>query len=174
MEVATRAGKEDKRIQELEIEIESKLADAKSLENQAVNFIKKCGGISDPAEIENFSKRSKEKKMPKKSTFLITKEYIDKGLTLSDIAKERGLTTGTISGHIPKIKDTFPGTDISRFRPDDKIMVLLKATHDKLIAENNRDNFQQNGSLSSKALFDAMGGEVSYQDIKLGMAFLSQ
>jgi len=174
LQVATLAAKADKRFQELSIEIENSLPNDKALDSQALVFIKKCGGITDPIEIEKFGKRSKEKKMSKKSTFLISKEYIEKGLSLDEIAKERGLTTGTINGHIPKIKDKYPETDISRFRPADKTMELLQLAHDKLITENNRENFQNSGSLSSKALFNAMNGEVSYQDIKLGLAFLKE
>ncbi|KAA3615082.1 MAG: helicase [Calditrichaeota bacterium] len=172
LQVASLAAKADKRFQELSTEVEHSLPDEKTQENQALDFIKKCGGITDPDEIERFSKRAKEKKMPKKSTYLFSKEYIEKGLSLEEISKERGLTNGTISGHIVKIKEIYPETDISRFRPDEKIMEMVISARDKLEARKNPKDITSRGQLSSKAFFDAMNGEVSYNDIKLAMAFL--
>ena len=112
--------------------------------------------------------------MPKISTYLISKQHIDKGLSLNEIARERGLTRGTIIGHIAKIKEKYPETDISSFKPADALMKKLQDADDKLIADNNRENFQKNGLLTLRALFVAMDGKVSYEDIKLGMAFLTK
>jgi ATP-dependent exoDNAse (exonuclease V) alpha subunit/predicted DNA-binding protein YlxM (UPF0122 family) len=172
LQVDPLAAKADKRFQELSADAENALLTKKESEKQAIDFIKKCGGLTDTKEIEREGKKAKEKKASKKSTHLISKEYIEKGLSLDEIAEERGLTRGTIIGHLPKIKEKFPETDLARFRPAEDIMTQLIAVKEKLISENNQENFQRDGSLTMRAFFAALDGSLSYEDIKLGMAFL--
>jgi len=172
LQVDPLASRADKRFQELSLEVENSIPGIKEIDKMALGFIEKCGGITDPKEIEKIGKRTKEKKNLKKSTYLISKEYIDKGLSLNEIARERGLTRGTIIGHLPKIREKYPKTDISKFKPADALMNKLQDTYDKLIAENKGENFQKSGLLTLRALYNAMERKVSYEDIKLGMAFL--
>ncbi len=172
LQVDPLAAKADKRFQELSADAEKALPAKKESEKLAIDFIKKCGGLTDAKEIEQEEKKAKEKKASKKSTHLISKEYIEKGLSLDEIAEERGLARATIIGHLPKIKEKFPETDISRFRPSDEIMAQLIETKEKLICENKSENFQRDGSLTLRAFFSVLDGNMSYEDIKLGIIFL--
>lgn len=161
------AFKADKRFQELSLNAERD-NDTKDLEKLANNFIKESGGITDLDEInENKKSIKKDKKIKKKSTYLVTKQLIDKGYSLKEISKERELTIGTISTHLIRISDLYPKTDLSRFKPDKKIITKVKKARNSLLKENPEEN-----RISLKPIFDALNGEISYGDIKLALVFL--
>lgn len=171
LQVDALADKADKRFLELSTEAENRLPDSKEMEKRAIDFLRECGGLTDPVEIARGHKKARDKKL-KKSTYLISKEYIEKGLSIKEIAKERGLSEGTIISHIAKMKDKFPATDLTRFRPVDELMAKVRHAHDILLQENNPDNFQRDGSLTLRSLFDALNGEVGYNELKLCMVFV--
>ncbi|MFQ5627265.1 MAG: AAA family ATPase, partial [bacterium] len=171
LQVDALADKADKRFLELSTEAESNMPDSKEMEKRAIDFLRECGGLTDPNAITRGRKKSRDKKR-KKSTYLISKEYIDKGLSIQEIAKERGLSEGTIISHIIKMKDKFPETDLTRFRPDDALMAKVRRAHEALLQENNPDNFQRDGSLTLRSLFDALNGKVGYNELKLCIVFV--
>ncbi len=173
LEVDGLALKADKRFQELSQEAEDNaFASQKQLEQQAIQFIKKCGGITNPDEIKKHKKRAKEKKKKvKKSTFLITRELVDAGLSAEEIAEERGLTIGTILGHIIKIGELDQTIDLSLFRPKEAVMQRVFETHDTIAAEKDPAKLRDDGSVSSKAMYEAMNKEVDYKEIRLSLLF---
>ncbi|MEN8123934.1 MAG: helix-turn-helix domain-containing protein [Bacteroidota bacterium] len=161
------AYKADKRFQELSLEAERDFR-INDLEEQAINFIKKSGGITNLDEInENKKSLKKDKKTKKKSTYLVTKQLIDKGYSLKEISNERELTIGTISTHLIRVSDLYPDTDLSRFKPDRKIISKVKKARNAILKANPEEN-----RISLKPIFDALNGEVSYGDIKLALVFL--
>jgi len=171
LQVDALADKADKRFLELSAEAENSMPDSKEMEKRALDFLRACDGLTDPDAIARGRKKAQDKKR-KKSTYRISKEYIEKGLSIKEIAKERGLSEGTIVSHIVKMKDKFPETDLTRFRPDDEVLAKVQRVHDTLLQENNPDNFQRDGSLTLRSLFDALNGEVAYNDIKLCLVFM--
>lgn len=167
LEVDDLALRADRRFQELSLHAEGDYKE-KALEKLALSFIKKSGGISNLDEIEENKRNLKKgKKIKKKSTYLITKQLIDKGFSIKDIAKERELSVGTISTHLIRISDLYPQTDLSRFKPDKKILSKVRKARTKLLKENKGDNI-----ISLKPIFESLHGEVTYQDIKLALVFL--
>ena len=106
-------------------------------------------------------------KVTKKSTYLVTKQLIDKGNSLEDIVIERGLTLGTVSTHLIKIRELYPKTDLSRFKPDTKTLNKVKNARNKLLKEVGPGE-----RISLKPIFDLLKGEVSYDQIKMSLAFL--
>ncbi|RMD94078.1 MAG: helicase, partial [Calditrichaeota bacterium] len=171
LQVDALACKADQRFLELSTEAENSMPDSKEMEKRALEFLRKCGGLTDAGEIVRRRKKARDKKR-KKSTYLISKEYIEKGLSIKEIAQERGLSEGTIISHIVKMKDKFPETDLSRFRPDEALMEKVRHAREALLQENNPDNFQRDGSLTLRSLFDALNGEVGYNELKLCMVFM--
>ncbi len=173
LEVDSLALKADQRFQELSVEAEEEaLANSTQLEKKATQFIKRCGGITNPDEIKRHKQRKKEKKKKvKKSTFLITREMIEKGMSIEEIAEERGLTMGTIFGHIVKIGGLDPTIDLSKYRPKETLMQRVIKAHDTILAEKDPAKLKDNGSVSSKAMYEAMNKEVDYNDIRLVMLF---
>jgi hypothetical protein len=167
LQVDDLALKADKRFQEL-----SHLAELKNegneLEGKAIQFVKKSGGITNLDEIaENKKNIKKGNKTKKKSTYLITKQLIDEGYDLKKIAKERELTMGTVSTHLIRISDLYPNTDLSRFKPDRKIIAKVKKARNEILKANPTEN-----KISLKPIFDKLNGELSYGDIKLALVFL--
>ncbi len=161
------AFKADKRFQELSLNSERD-NNEKDLDKLANNFIKESGGITDLDEIkENKKSLKKDKKIKKKSTYFITKQLIDKGYSLKEISKERELTLGTISTHLIRISDLYPKMNLSRFKPDKKIIAKVKKARNAILKANPEDN-----RISLKPIFEALNGEISYGDIKLALVFL--
>ena len=161
----------DKRFQELSAEEENRFQQL-ALEKKALAFLKHCGGLTDPKDIKRFKNKKKEKKLPKQSTYTITKDYILKGLTIDEIAEERGLSEGTIMGHFEKIKTIYPEVDISKYKPEQALFRRVQIAHKQILATNDPDQVREDGSVSLKALFDSLNQEVSYAEIKLAMVFI--
>lgn len=167
LEVDGLALKADQRFQELSAEI-TDVFEADLLEIKGRNFIKKSGGILDKDEIkENKKKLEKGEKVTKKSTYLVTKQLIDKGYSLEDIVIERNLTLGTVSTHLIRIADLYPKTDLSRFKPDAKTLNKVKKARKMVLKEVGPGE-----RVSLKPIFDILKGEVSYDQIKMSLAFI--
>ncbi|MBI2045866.1 MAG: AAA family ATPase [Parcubacteria group bacterium] len=135
----------------------------KELEAMHEKFIIACGGTLNKKEIaKNREKHKKEKESPKQrvSTYEKTREYVARGLSLQAIAKERGMTPGTIISHLEKIKALFPDCDLIRFRPDardfKKIKEAFAATKDMKLTPAHRK----------------LKGEYSFDDLRLARLFL--
>jgi ATP-dependent exoDNAse (exonuclease V) alpha subunit len=167
LEVDQLALKADIRFQALSEETEEAVA-TEDLTKKAFNFIKKSGGVTNVDEIvENKKKLEKGKKVTKKSTYLITKQMIDNGQSLEDIVIERGLTLGTVSTHLIRIADLYPKTDLSRFKPDSRILKKVKEARDKLLKEIGPGE-----RISLKPIFDKLQGELTYDQIKMALVFI--
>jgi hypothetical protein len=111
--------------------------------------------------------RPRKPKVEKWATILQTLVLIQQHKTLKQIAKERGLTEGTILGHVFKIHTLYPDTPLAQFKPDSKLFNLVH----KVVIALSKEQKSSDG-LSTKAIFDFLGGEVSYEDIKRCLLFL--
>ncbi|MEZ5024347.1 MAG: helix-turn-helix domain-containing protein [Chitinophagales bacterium] len=177
LEVDPLALKADLRFQELSNEADLKYSIAE-LEDEYSKFILRAGGTINQAAIKlneaKLQKKSKGKtaKEKKVSTYEQTKILIEQGLDLEAIAEARGLTIGTIAGHLARINKDFPNTDIERFRPDASIMKKLLKAHEKLSVDMKEFYFSEKGDIKIKPLFDHFKGKLSWDDIRLGVAFL--
>ena len=167
LEVDHLALKADKRFLELSQNAEELISN-EDLEKEALKFIKKSGGVTNIDEIKENKKNLKEgKKVTKKSTYLITKQMIDNGHSLEDIVIERDLTIGTVSTHLIRIADLYPKTDLTRFKPETKILNKVKKARNTLIKEIGPGE-----RISLKPIFDMLKGELSYDQIKMALAFI--
>jgi len=99
-------------------------------------------------------------------TILVTKELLDQNKTISQIAKERNLTKGTITHHIEQIIEQYPETIISHLKPKQKIIDLVSKANDKLKGEDI-------GKLSPiKIILEKEGHDLSFEDIRLARLFI--
>ncbi|MCP4884318.1 MAG: AAA family ATPase [Flavobacteriales bacterium] len=159
--------KADLRFQELSNETEEFIV-IEDLEIKAKEFIKNSGGVLDKDEIrENCKNLEKGKKVTKKSTYLITKQLIDKGHSLEDIVIERDLTYGTVATHLIKIAALYPKTDLRNFKPDTKVLNKVKKARNQLVKEIGPGE-----RISLKPIFDLLKGELTYNEIKLALVFI--
>lgn len=110
--------------------------------------------VSKPAKKKSREKRNKE---GDKSTYDVTLDYFKSGLKPEDIAKERGLTLGTIEGHLAKAVETAQ-LDIDAFMPKAEVDEIMNAMQE--LPE----------SFVSKELYDKLNGKFGYGKLKAVMA----
>ncbi len=156
------AHKADLRFQELSNEIDENFT-LEELEAVAPIFIKKCGGTVNTREIKKNQNKIKEKKLDKNSTYEITLSYLKQKKSIDQIAEERGLSVGTISSHLIKICKDYPKEDFSFYKP--KKVILQKVKEIYILQTKGKP-------ISLKAIYDGLNGKISYDDIKLSIAFL--
>ena len=158
------ARKADRRFQELSSDADNtfKIDD---LVMEAPLFIKKCGGLTNPKEITKNKNRIKEKANKKLSTYEVTLIHLKTKKSLDEIAELRGLSRGTIAGHLIKIRKDHPKEDLSFYAPDDTILEKVKKVYDQQ---------PKSAPISLNAIFKGLNGEISYDDIKLAIAFLEK
>ena len=92
---------------------------------------------------------------------------IDNGHSLDDIVIERDLTIGTVSTHLIRIAHLYPKTDLSRFKPETKILNKVKKARNALVKEIGPGE-----RISLKPIFDMLKGELSYDQIKMALVFI--
>lgn len=134
-------------------------------EKLETEFINRMGGI---VKVEKGSKKRKVSKIidTKIPTVLVTKELLEKGKNIKEIAKERDLTPGTITHHIEQIITEFPDTDISHIKPSKKNIDLVSKANKKLEGE-------EIGKLNPiKQILEKEGHELSFEDIRIAKLFI--
>jgi len=134
-----------------------------------VEFINRMGGTihtnNQNSPLGKASRKNivKDTKVP---TILITKELLDGGKNIKEIAKERNLTAGTITHHIEQIINEYPETIIAHIRPSQKNIDLVKKANKKLKGE-------EIGKLNPiKLILEKEGSNLSFEDIRLAKLFI--
>lgn len=168
IEVDPLAFKADQRFQELSGEIDQNPED--NFKAEWENHILASGGTTDKKELKKH-RTQKEAKANKQNTFEVTKEMITEGKTLKAIAEERGMALSTIQGHIIKIAEKWPNTDISAYRPEDVLMTRIAKAYKKHDT-GEEDKYSGDGRLKSVYIFNELKQKVDYGTIKLAYAFL--
>ena len=133
---------------------------AGELDKMRGEFIVKCGGTLDKKEIEKNKIKTKagaDKKIPTREQ---TKALIGKGFSLKEIAKERGMTTGTIIAHFEKLKQIDPKIDLKRFKPNPADFRKIKAAFDTLKETKLAPAHRK------------LNGAYSYEELRLAKLFL--
>lgn len=147
-----------------------------ALESLFESHISSLGGTVNKEKIEEEIQNIKAGK-PSHSAYVTpthikTKHLIEKSDTLIKLAQNRGLSKGTIVGHLTLIKEEEPEFDISKYQPKSENFSLVEDAVLKLQTKKLKENFNDDGKLKLKPLFDALGGEVSYDEIKVCVLFL--
>lgn len=139
-------------------------------EKLEVEFINRMGGVVNTNY--SISKNKKSQNAIKKihdtkiSTIQITKELLDKGKNIKEIAKERKLTPGTITHHIEQIIKEYPETIITHIRPSQKNIDIVKKANKKLKGE-------EVGKLNPiKIILEKEGSNLSFEDIRIAKLFI--
>ena len=166
IEVDSLALKADKRFQELSSENEIRFIDKNNLEKEATEFIKWCDGLTNPKEIEKHAKAIKAKAF-KKSTYEQTKDLIEKGLNIVEIAEERGLGVSSIITHLIKLKTEYPKLDIDKFKPHKNDLTRIQSAHSKYLKTKPKDE-----PIKLGVIRNMLHNEYEYSDIKLAMLFI--
>lgn len=115
---------------------------------------------TSPKKKKRVARKSKKNK-DGLSTFDITLEMFDKGLTMEQIAEERGLVVSTIEGHLGKAVES-KRIDIHKFIPEADYKEITDA-----IA-------QLSEGFISKDLYDAVKGKYSYGKLRAVIAHVKK
>jgi len=147
-----------------------------SLESMFEIHVSSLGGIVSKEKIDEEIQNIKAGK-PSHSAYVTpthvkTKNLITKSDTLIKLATKRGLSKGTIVQHLALIKEENPEIDLDKYKPKDGLFERIDDAVLKLKTKNVKENFSDNGKLRLKPVFEALGGDVSYDDIRVCMLFL--
>lgn len=127
-------------------------------------FVVRSGGIANKKEIAKNVARNADKKHAgiekKVSTHEKTGAFVEKGLSLKEIAKERGMTLGTIISHLEKLEKFNNDIDLKKFKPKAKDFKKIKQAFDK------------SGDTKLAAVHSALKGEYSYEELRLARLFV--
>lgn len=93
-------------------------------------------------------------------TYEETAKLVKQQLSVAEIAKRRGLVTGTIMGHIEKLRLADPNLNLDYLRP-------ASARFTKIITA-----FHQSGGTSLSPVREILGEEYSYDELRLARLFL--
>lgn len=156
--------KADNRFRELSDQTDASL-DFETLQASFNAFILQCGGSLEPVKIRG------HKRTAKADTYALTAELVQKGYTLDKIAKERGLSPGTIASHLVKIRERGVIKDFSAFHPGALIVQQVSAICEQIKSEQNPENFAADGSIKLGTVYGMLQGSINYEDIRLAMLF---
>ena len=164
----------------------SEFSDEKKEEMYAAFIILK-GGTLDKKEIqeekkiiEKEEKKKKEalgsasEKISSVSTFLLTKELLDKRFSIKKIAEERGLTEATIVNHLERLLEqgTIKRGELEYIKPDIDLIDMVEEVVEEINTDKKEENFTEDGKIKLTPIFKMLDGEVSYEDIKLALLFI--
>jgi len=146
------------------------------LESEYEKHISSLGGVINKEKIEEERQNIKEGK-PSHSTYVTstytkTKNLIEKSDTLIKLATNRGLGKGTIVQHLAQIVADDKEIDINKYKPKDELFKKVDDAVLKLMTKKSKENFSEDGQLRLKPVYEALGGEVSYDDIRVCMLFI--
>ena len=149
---------------------------AEHLVSQYEKHILSLGGVVSKEKIEEERQNIKEGK-PSHSTYMTstytkTKNLIEKSDTLVKLAINRGLGKGTIIQHLTQLKLEDKSIDISKYKPKDELFNKIDDVVLKLMTKKNKEHFSDEGVLRLKPIYEALGGDISYDDIRVCMLFL--
>ena len=91
---------------------------------------------------------------------IVTKEMLDEGKTIKEIAEARGLSVDTILGHIEKLIEYKEDVTLDHVIPQAKDLTKITKIFEKL------------DTRKLTPVYDALGGKVSYHEIRLVRAYL--
>jgi hypothetical protein len=147
-----------------------------SLEATFESHVSQLGGVVSKEKIEEEKQNIKEGK-PSHSAYVTpthmkTKHLIAKSETLLKLAQNRGVGKSTIVNHLALIKEEEPQLDINKYKPEETLFTKVDDMVLKLRTKNLKENFFEDGRLRLKSVYEALDGEVSYDDIRICMLFL--
>jgi len=139
--------------------------------------ISSMGGVVEKQKIEEEIANIKAGK-PSHSAYVTathtkTKKLIEKSETLVKLAINRKLAKGTIIQHLALIKEEEPDFDMNKYKPLEELFDKVETVVLKLMTKKLAEHFTEDGKLRLKPVFEALGGEVGYDDIRLCMVFMA-
>ncbi len=135
------------------------------------HYMKYLGGSIEKGKQKKQEKEKKTSK-PKTKSFLLSKPFFEKQMSIVDIAKERDLTEATIMNHLKHILNDDPEFDITYLQPDNSVIESVEEAIKIINKRKNKDDFSENGDIKLKPIFKELGEMITYDEIKHALLFL--
>lgn len=176
------AVKADARFMALSDEAEAEqLARFETSQAEADAFILRCGGTLDAKtiaerEAAQGTDAPTSPRAQKGDTQKATRILYEQGLSLAEIAAERGLKTNTIISHLAELAAQDASFDLSRIKPDAASLQAIDTAVQAVAAQKNADARLPDGSVRLKPIIEllqAEGGQsYDYDAVRLALLFL--
>ncbi|WP_299186417.1 AAA family ATPase [uncultured Psychrobacter sp.] len=183
----------DKRFLVLSDEADANYAmlDEESMKQAHEKFILKSGGTLSKSVIDayaNLQKKRREQQQAQQdkkqklgnqvsdksqSTLLATRLLLEESLSIADIAQTRELAQSTIMRHISDLKRQDPSLACDHLRPDDDVMMAVGNAYVAIKVANNPNDFNDNGSVKIKPIYESLKQSIDYNTIRLALIFIT-
>ena len=183
----------DKRFLVLSDEADANYAmlDEESMTQAHEKFILKSGGTLSKSIIDayaNLQKKRREQQqaqIEKKqklgnqvsdksdSTLLATRLLLEESLSIAEISQARQLSQSTIMRHIADLKSQDPSLACDHLRPEDEVMTAVGNAYVAIKVANNPNDFNDDGSIKLRPIFDHLKQSIDYNAIRLALIFIT-
>ncbi|OLF39237.1 AAA family ATPase [Psychrobacter sp. Cmf 22.2] len=183
----------DKRFLVLSEEADANYAmlDEESMKQAHEKFILKSGGTLSKSVIDayaNLQKKRREQQQAQQekkqklgnqvsdksqSTLLATRLLLEESLSIADIAQTRELAQSTIMRHISDLKRQDPSLACVHLRPEDDVMMAVGNAYVAIKVANNPNDFNDNGSVKIKPIYESLKQSIDYNTIRLALIFIT-
>ena len=183
----------DKRFLVLSEEADANYAmlDEESMTQAHEKFVLKSGGTLSKSVIDayaNLQKKRREQQqsqLDKKqklgnqvsdksdSTLLATRILLEESLSIAEISEARQLSQSTIMRHIGELKSQDPSLACDHLRPDDDVMTAVGNAYVAIKVANNPNDFNDDGSIKLRPIFDHLKQSIDYNTIRLALIFIT-
>ena len=183
----------DKRFLVLSEEADANYAmlDEESMQQAHEKFVLKSGGTLSQSVIEAYAALQKKRReqqqaqIDKKqklgnqvsdkseSTLLATRVLLEESLTIAEISQARQLSQSTIMRHIGELKSQDPSLACDHLRPDDEVMTAVGNAYVAIKVANNPNDFNDDGSIKLRPIFDHLKQSIDYNTIRLALIFIT-
>lgn len=140
----------------------------KEKESRIKHYMARLGGVKG----SGVNKKNKKEIAEKDPSYLVSKPFFEKEMSIENIAKERDLSEATIMTHLELIMKDDPEFDITYLQPDSSIIESVEAAIAALSKKNNPETKSEKGGFKLKPIFDELGGMITYDEIKCALLFL--
>ncbi|KAA0915311.1 AAA family ATPase [Psychrobacter sp. ANT_WB68] len=183
----------DKRFLALSDEADANYAmlDEESMTQSHEKFILKSGGTLSKSVIDayaNLQKKRREQQqaqLDKKqtlgnqvsdksdSTLLATRILLEESLSIAEISQARQLSQATIMRHIGELKSQDPSLACDHLRPESEVMTAVGNAYVAIKVANNPNDFNDDGSIKLRPIFDYLKQSIDYNTIRLALIFIT-
>lgn len=145
--------------------------DDMALDDHYTTHLQRLGGsISKGQEKKAEAKKALQ---PKTKSFLESKKFFERELSIAEIAEIRGFKEPTIWGHLHDILNDDPEFDITYLQPSSSIIESVEKAIQTITKRNNEEDFsEKTGDVKLKPIFLELNEAVDYEDIKCALLFL--
>lgn len=106
------------------------------------------------------------------TTVLVTRALLEESLSIAEIAQQRELAQSTIMRHIAELRRADANLLCEHLRPDETLLQQVQIAHDAVLAANDPNDVNDDGSIKLRPIYQQLDEKVSYNDIRLALIFL--